>query len=91
MNVLNFLAKIIEFLDTSMPTPQLFGWFHILSLVATVLATILLCRFYKPDADGKRARRVILITAIIVALLEIYKQINYTFSVSEGVISADYQ
>lgn len=91
MNVLNFLAKIIEFLDTSMPTPQIFGWFHILSFVLMVIITVLLCRFYKPDTDGRRARRVILITAIIVTLLEIYKQINYTFSVNGGVISADYQ
>ncbi len=88
---MKILVKIIEFLDLSMPTPQIFGWFHILSLILTIVATILLCRFYKPDEGGSRARRVMFIVAVIVALFEIYKQINYTFTVTDGVINADYQ
>ncbi len=75
-----------------METPTQFGWFHLLSIFLTVLITFLLCKFYKPiDDSGKRERRVIVITAIIVTLLEIYKQINYTFSVENGIITSNFQ
>lgn len=90
---MNFLISFLEFLNLKMETPTQFGWFHLLSIALTVIITVLLCKFYKPlpDDDGKRARRVIVITAIIVTLFEIYKQINYTFKVSDGVINTYYQ
>ncbi len=89
---MNFFAVILEFLNLKMETPTQFGWFHLLSIALTVIITFLLCKYYKPTADdGSRARRVIVITAIIVTILEIYKQINYTFKVSDGVINTYYQ
>ena len=93
MIFVSFLVSVLEFLNLKMETPTQFGWFHLLSIALTVIVTVLLCKFYKPlhDDDGKIARRVIVITAVIVTLFEIYKQINYTFSVSNGVITADYQ
>jgi hypothetical protein len=63
-----------------METPTLFGWFHILWLGITVVSTILLCRFYKGDV-----RRMILTVTLVVIALEIYKQINYSFSYENGI------
>ena len=67
-----------------MTTPQPYGWFHILWFVISVLAIIPLVRF------AKNPTRVVFVTAVAVALLEIYKQINYSFSYTNG-ISYDYQ
>ncbi len=86
---MNFLNKLLEWLDTGMETPPSYGWFHILFLMLSIAATIYLCITHK-DGDNDRVRRVVFTVAIIVAILEIYKQINYTFSYGEG-ITADYQ
>ena len=66
------------------PTP--YGWFHILCLVLTVAATVLLCRFGK----HWKPRKLVLVTAITVVILEIYKQVNFSFSYENG-IAFDYQ
>lgn len=80
-----FWQGLLRILDTSMPTPGLFGWFHILWLAITAAAAVLLCRFAK-----NRQRQVVLYTAIFVMALEVYKQINYSFSYENG-ITYDYQ
>ena len=87
---MNFLGKVIEFLDTGMTEPVLYGWFHVLFLVITVVATVLLCRFFKEGTE-KQVRTILLVTALAVMILEVYKQINYTFSFDGNVITAAYQ
>lgn len=87
---MGFLAKILTILDWEMTKPEMYGWFHILWLVLTVAATVFLCKFFKEGTE-KQVHRVVFITAIIVIAMEIYKQINYTFIVSDGVINSDYQ
>lgn len=72
-------------MDLSMETPGLFGWFHLLWLGITALITVLLIRL----AKGKE-RSVILLTSLITIILELYKQINYSFSYTNG-ITFDYQ
>ena len=83
---MSFLEDVLHVLDTQMTRPTMYGWFHILSLALTVAATVLFCRF------GKKwdKRKVVLTTAIVVAVLELYKQINYSFSYGNG-IAFDYQ
>lgn len=81
---MEFLQSLLRILDTPMETPGLFGWFHLLWLGLTCLAAFLLCRF-RPHVN-----KTLLVTAAVVIFLEIYKQINYTFSYENG-ISADYQ
>ena len=81
-----FLQEILRILDSAMVKPEMYGWFHILSLVLTGLVTFALCRY----SEKLQPRKVVLVTAIIVSLLEIYKQINYSFSYTDG-ISSDYQ
>ena len=81
-----FIENILRILDAKMIQPELYGWFHIASLLLTVAATIALCHWGK----HWNPRKVVLITAVIVAVLEAYKQINYSFSY-EGGIAFDYQ
>ena len=88
--LLDLLIKIIEVLDAEMTKPEMYGWFHILWLVITAVCTVLLCRFFKAGTD-RQVHNVIFITAVTVIVLEIYKQINYTFTVSDGLIKTDYQ
>lgn len=86
---MSFWQSVLAFLDSSMETPPSFGWFHLLWLALTFLALIPLLRFPKQQSDA-HIRRVVLVTAIVVTVLEIYKQINYSFSYENG-IAFDYQ
>lgn len=84
-----FWGEVLAFLDNSMTTPAPYGAFHLIWFALSIIAGVLLCVCCK---DTERyARRVVLITAIIVTVLEIYKQINYTFSFDGAAITADYQ
>ncbi len=84
-----FWGKLLEILDTSMPTPTSYGVFHLVSFALTILIAVLLCIYCKDTA--RYARRMVLITSIVVLLLEVYKQINYTFTFDGTTITADYQ
>lgn len=84
-----FFQAILAFLDSSMETPLPYGWFHLLWFALSFLALIPLCRYPKNPSDA-HVRRVVWITALVVAVLEVYKQINYTFPYENG-IAADYQ
>jgi hypothetical protein len=84
-----FFQNILRMMDRQMKTPQLFGWFHIVSLTLTVLVTMALCFRHKEDSPN-RVRAVVFGTAVLVALAEIYKQINYSFSYTNGIVF-DYQ
>ena len=85
---MSFLQELLRILDTSMEVPQPYGWFHLLWCALTVLATVALCLLYKKGIV-RNVRSVVLITAVIVTVLEVYKQINYTFSYEDG-IKADF-
>lgn len=84
-----FLGNLLTFLDRSMSTPQPYGVFHLVSFALAIIVGVLLCIYCKDTA--RYARRIVFITAVIVTVLEIYKQINYTFSFDGTAITADYQ
>lgn len=86
---MNFLQNVLRIMDRQAREPQVFGWFHVVSLVLTVLVTAALCYHHKNDSP-KRVRSVVFITAVVVTLAELYKQINYSFSYTNG-IDFDYQ
>ena len=84
-------ADVLLFLDSEMEQPELFGWFHILWLFLVTAGTVLLCKFF-PQGTDRQVRTVLLAVSITVILLEIYKQINYTFQVNDsGQVEADFQ
>ena len=84
------ITSLLKFLDTPMTRPEMFGWFHLLWLGITAAATVLLCRFGKPKSQSA-VYKTIFVTAIVILLFEIYKQINYTFIVKDGAIVTKYQ
>lgn len=87
---MEFWKSVLAFLDAEMETPQSYGWFHLLFIALTIGGAVLLCVLHKKD-DPDRVRKIILVTSIVVIALEIYKQINYSFSYSGEVIEFDYQ
>ncbi len=86
---MSFGESILQLLDLQMEKPGLYGWFHLLFFAITILSTVVLCIRYKEETP-QFVRKVVLIVAIIVAVLEIYKQINYSFSYGNG-ITFDFQ
>lgn len=83
-----FFESVLRIFDAKMPTPELYGWFHILWLALTAGASVALCLWYKKK--GSNVRKALLWIAVTTILLEIYKQINYSFSYENG-IRFDYQ
>ncbi|MBE6665942.1 MAG: hypothetical protein E7603_06975 [Ruminococcaceae bacterium] len=86
---MTFWENLLKILDSKMTLPPAWGWFHILFWILTILFAVLLCVFHKKDRP-ERVRKVVLAVAIVVTILEIYKQINYSFSYGNG-ITFDYQ
>ena len=84
-----FWQSLLALMDYHMETPASFGWFHLMWLAITFLALIPLLRFPKAQSPD-HIRHVILVTAIIVTVLEVYKQVNYSFSYEDGIVF-DYQ
>ena len=81
---MSFFEDLLRLLDAKMTRPEPYGWFHLLWFAASILAAVILCITHK-KGDDTRVRRVVLITAIIVTVLEVYKQINYSFSYENGI------
>ena len=87
---MEFWINVLKVLNTQMPKPTGFGAFHIAFLAAMLLSTVYLCVFRKNDS-ADRVRKVVLISAIVVIVLEVYKLVNYSFSYADGKITYDFQ
>lgn len=80
---------ILRFLDSRMETPQPYGWFHLSFFALSFVAALILCLLWKKGVI-KDVNRVLLVTAIIVGIFELYKQINFSFGYENG-ITFDYK
>lgn len=83
-------TNFLRILNTQMNTPEPYGWFHLMTLGLTILETILLC-LYGQHHSPQHVRSILFGVSATVILLEIYKQINYTFTLQGDTIVADYQ
>lgn len=83
------IQDILRFLDSKWERPELFGPYHIFALVAMFAVAILLCFLWKKGVI-KNPRSVILGTAIIVTVFEIYKQINFNVAYDPELKFLDY-
>ena len=90
MMKMELFKGILKIFELEMTEPTMYGWFHILWLILTVVATVAVCHFFKEGTE-KQVHRVVFFTAILVTLLEIYKQIEFTFSLENGQIVSDFQ
>lgn len=86
---MHILGTILEFLDSKMDVPTSYGAFHLFFFTLSIVMGIVLYRLF-PKGTERQVRRVLLITTVMTIVLEIYKQINYTFSYDGTTITADY-
>ena len=75
---MRFFEKMLRIFNASMQRPEAWGWFHLLFWGLILATAALLCVFHRQDKPD-RVRKVVLTVAIIVTVLEIYKQINFSF------------
>ncbi len=87
---LEFFAKLLSILDTQMKEPGMYSAFHVFFILLSILAGFF---FIKHCANRGESyiRRYLLIGSLLLILLEIYKQINFSFRYEGGSISFDYQ
>lgn len=84
------MINFLSFLKSTMNKPTLYGWFHLLCFALTIGVAVLLSIKLK-NADDKKIRKFLLISSIIMICLEIYKQFIFSYSISDGVITWNYQ
>ncbi len=83
-------ASLITLLDTRMTRPVSYGWFHL--MFAAIIAALSVLLWMKGRRCSKKAeRRVVFAAWAVMAVLEIYKQVNFTFSVNGETVEAHYQ
>ncbi len=87
---MNFCVELLRVLDTSMERPTFLGWFHIVFIVLTI-AAVLYCCIYRKNDSKEHVRKVVLWVSVVVIVLEVYKQINYTFGYDTGTVVVDFQ
>lgn len=80
---MSFFESILRIFDYKMETPGLFGWFHLMWIALVILGSVGFCLLHKKKAPAVPG--VLLLVSVVVALLEVYKQINYSFSYSGGI------
>ncbi len=78
---MNFFEKILSALDGQMAKPTPYGWFHLLFLGLMICATVLVILICK-KISSKKFRLITLIVAIVLIVLELYKQLNYSYTPS---------
>ena len=86
---MEFLTMLLTFLDAKMEVPLPYSPFHIFFLLTSVFAG-----FWISDRVGRDVtfvRRFLLHGSLLILVLEIYKQINFSFQVVDGRIVFDYQ
>ena len=70
--------KIVMFLRFEMKTPVSFGAFHLAFLLLTIVATVFLIWKFR-NSDEKTIRRLLLGAWITLMILEIYKQVVFSY------------
>ena len=87
---MSFFERIVYFLDAEMTTPASYGSFHLIAVLLTFLTAVFLVLKFG-NADDKTIRRVVLFFWIVIVVLEIYKQVDFTFNYNEGDPIWDYE
>lgn len=87
---MEFFAKILSVLDAQMERPPLYGAFHIFFIILSIVAGFLIVKHCAGRGEAY-IRRFLLIGSLLVIILEVYKQINFSFGYDGGKITFDYQ
>ena len=89
---MNFFENIIYSLQMQMNTPKPYGWFHLMWIAFTIIALVLLFKI-KNKYSEKQLKVVLGVYGIIALILEITKQIMWSFNYDEitKMFTWDYQ
>lgn len=84
---MNAFEKFVAFFKGEMPTPSLYGWYHlmwwgIVLLLTAFLVTLALKNKKEGKSNAGLIRGVVLTYAILSIILEIFKQLTYSYDVS---------
>lgn len=83
---MNIVYKTLIFLKGTMETPKPYGWFHLMWIGLIIISVFLLSK-KKKESDLK----IVLATySIIGIILEILKQIIWSFNYDNGIVTWDY-
>lgn len=85
LKTMSFWQKVLRVMDTSMDTPQAYGWFHLLWIALAVGAAVALCMWHRRNGSDRSVIKVVFGVAVTVLVLEIYKLINFSFSYENGI------
>lgn len=83
------LKFIAENLKADVKIPKPFGVFHLAFLFFSVLSGVWLCRKYRNPSENQ-VRKILLFFSVSVLILELLKQIYYSFSLSGGKLQFSY-
>lgn len=87
---MEFIIKVLSLLDTKMEVPLPYSPFHFFFILTSILAGFLIADHCIGNKETF-IRRFLLIESILIIVLEIYKQINFSFHIVGGEIQFDYQ
>ena len=77
---ISLLEQIIIFLGAKMETPTPYGWFHLLGIALIIVACVLAFLFAR-NVNEKQLNLILGITAIVLVVLEIYKQFTFSYQI----------
>lgn len=89
---MNFFEKLLYLFQGQMNTPIAFGWFHLLWLLLVVIVIVILYKNRKHFTE-KHLKIVLGVYGIIALLLEILKQLIWSFNYDPitNIVSWDYE
>ena len=76
---MNWFEKFLYYMQAKMNTPEPFGWFHVLWILLTFIALFSLYKI-KNKHNDKQLKWVLAIYGIIAFLLELTKQLIWSFN-----------
>lgn len=76
---MNFIERLLIFLDANMTPPTIFSWFHWLFLILTVITLLTIFYRYR-HLNDHQIDKILLFYALLCFALEAYKQINFSFN-----------
>lgn len=87
---MEFIRNFLSFLTLDMTEPRSYGWFHFLFVAIMLGLTIFLCIKFR-NASDKTFRIIVLICWVTMVVLELYKQLEFSYTIEETAITWDYQ
>lgn len=88
---MNWFEQILQALDGKMTRPTMYGWFHLMFIGIMVALSVGLGFLAAKKRNEKTFKIVIWVCWAVMFLLEVYKQLNYSFNYEGGSTYWDYQ